>query len=78
MNARALLAEVLRRNVVISSVDTPLSDVEGWDSLKGVRLILRLEEIVGRELSEGDIESIQSVADVDRVLSLGMKVHGGA
>ena len=38
-------------------------------SLKGVLwLVLRLEEIVGRELSEHDIEKLQSVEDVDQFL----------
>jgi len=46
----------------------PLAELEGWDSLKGVRLVLRLEEIIGRELSEDDIERLQSVHDVERLL----------
>jgi acyl carrier protein len=45
-----------------------LADIDGWDSLKGVRLVLRLEEVVGRELSEDDIEKLQSVEDIDRLL----------
>jgi acyl carrier protein len=45
-----------------------LGDIQGWDSLKGVRPVLRLEETVGRELSEDDIEKLQSVEDVDRLL----------
>jgi acyl carrier protein len=71
VDARALIAEVLRRDAAIASDETPITNVEGWDSLKGVRLILRIEEIVGRELSEEDIEGIQSVADVDRILKSG-------
>jgi acyl carrier protein len=68
MHARELIAEVLRSDVSISSDDLLLAHIEGWDSLKGVRLVLRLEEIVGRELSEGDIEKLQSVEDVDQFL----------
>jgi acyl carrier protein len=68
MDARELIAEVIRKNPLIPSNDTLLAHIEGWDSLKGVRLVLRLEEIVGRELSEDDIEKLQSVEDVDRVL----------
>jgi acyl carrier protein len=71
MNARSLIAEILRREVVISSDNTSLVDVDGWDSLKSVRLVLRLEEIAGRELSEGDIEGIQFVGDIDRILKSG-------
>jgi acyl carrier protein len=68
MNARKLIAEVLRTSTMIPPDDVLLAQIEGWDSLKGVRLVLRLEEIVGRELSEEDIEKLQSVEDVDRLL----------
>ncbi len=68
MHARELIAEVLRTNVSIPPDNILLAQIEGWDSLKGVRLVLRLEEIVGRELSEDDIEKLQSVEDVDQLL----------
>jgi acyl carrier protein len=70
MQARDLIAEVLRASVAIPRDDVLLANIEGWDSLKGVRLVLRLEEIVGRELSEDDIEKLQSVDDVDRLLKV--------
>lgn len=68
MDARSLIAEVLRKTDISATSDTRLADIEGWDSLKGVRLVLRLEEISGHELSEGQIESLQAVKDVDAIL----------
>jgi acyl carrier protein len=68
MHARGLISEILRTSAPIPGDDVLLAQLEGWDSLKGVRLVLRLEEIVGRELSEDDIEKLQSVGDVDRLL----------
>jgi acyl carrier protein len=68
MQATDLIAEVLRSSISIPHGDMPLAELEGWDSLKGVRLVLRLEEIIGRELSEDDIERLQSVHDVERLL----------
>lgn len=69
MQAPELIAEVLRSSdIQIPSGDALLAELDGWDSLKGVRLVLRLEEIVGRELSEDDIERLQSVGDVERLL----------
>jgi acyl carrier protein len=68
MHARELIAEVLRTNGLIPGGDVLLAQIEGWDSLKGVRLVLRLQELLGRELSEDDIEKLQSVEDVDRLL----------
>jgi acyl carrier protein len=71
MQATGLIAEVLRSSISIPHGDMPLAELEGWDSLKGVRLVLRLEEIIGRELSEDDIERLQSVHDVERLLKAG-------
>ena len=68
MHARELITEILRSNASIPSGDILLARIEGWDSLKGVRLVLRLEERLGRELSEDEIEKLQSVEDVDRLL----------
>jgi acyl carrier protein len=68
MHARELIAQVLRSETPVPSGDTLLAEIDGWDSLKGVRLVLRLEEIVGRELTEIDIEKLQCVDDVDRLL----------
>jgi acyl carrier protein len=68
MHARELIAEVLRGKAPVPAGDVLLAQIDGWDSLKGVRLVLRLEEIVGRELTENDIEKLQSVEDVDRLL----------
>jgi hypothetical protein len=68
MNAQMLIAEIVRRPAVADVAGTPLAEIEGWDSLKGVRLVLRMQELVGRELSEDEIAGLHSVADVDRIL----------
>jgi acyl carrier protein len=71
MDARALVAQIVGKNPVTCADNTLLADIDGWDSLKGVRLVLRLEEVVGRQLSEGDIEGLQSLGDVERLLKSG-------
>jgi acyl carrier protein len=68
MDARMLIVEIVRKADLIEPSGTLLADLDGWDSLKGVRLVLRLQEIVGRELSEDDIVGLQSIADVERIL----------
>ena len=67
MDAQALISEILRREISASG-ETLLTDIDGWDSLKGVRLMLRLEEEVKRELSESELEGISCVEDVSRIL----------
>jgi acyl carrier protein len=71
MDARVLVAEIARKTNLTCSNDTLLADVDGWDSLKGVRLVLRLQEVVGRELSENEIGGLHSIGDVERLLQLG-------
>jgi acyl carrier protein len=71
MDARVLITEVVRKSAITCSDNTLLSEIDGWDSLKGVRLVLRLEEMLGRQLSEDDIERLQCVADVERLLKSG-------
>lgn len=62
INARARLdSRNLPTSVTVPPGDGLLAHLEGWDSLKSVRLVLRLEEIVGHELSEDDIEKLQSI-----------------
>jgi acyl carrier protein len=68
MDARMLVAEIVRKVNLLEPHDTLLAEIDGWDSLKGVRLVLRLQEIIGRELSEDDIVALQSIADVERIL----------
>lgn len=72
MDARVLVAEIVRKANLACSSDTLLGDIDGWDSLKGVRLILRLQELIGRDLSEDEIEGLQSIGDVERFLQLSV------
>jgi len=69
MNARELIAEITRRTV--SGDDTTLlHNVDGWDSLKGVQLVLRIEQSIGRHLTENELERLQSIQDVDALLKI--------
>jgi acyl carrier protein len=63
-----LLSDVLQQPApgVVSS--TVLGDIPGWDSIVMVRLMLVLEERLGREMTESEIEAVVTVADVMRLL----------
>jgi acyl carrier protein len=47
---------------------TPLRDIEGWDSLKHVLLVVGLEQKLSTKLTAEEIEGIVTLADVARVL----------
>lgn len=49
---------------------TPLRDIEGWDSLKHVQLIVRLEGMLDGKLTAEEIQGIVTLGDVARVLRL--------
>lgn len=70
MNARQLLSEIVRCEPD-PPADTPLQNLEGWDSIIGVRLVLRLEGILGRELGEDEIDRLHTVGDVENILKTG-------
>ncbi|MBL6612996.1 MAG: acyl carrier protein [Reyranella sp.] len=70
MDARSLIAEITRTDLSAQSDATPLMDLENWDSLRTVKLVLRLEQITGRTLDEVDIEGLKTVGDVARLLEV--------
>jgi acyl carrier protein len=63
-----VLAGVLMCDVESLPPSTPLSDVEGWDSLKHVMLVVGLETNFGVSLSADEIKSMVTLADVGRIL----------
>ena len=68
MEARLLIAEILKADNAILAPATPLSEIAGWDSLKMVRLVMRIEETIQRELNESELERLCTVSDVAQLL----------
>ena len=52
----------------LPSESTPLRDIEGWDSLKHVLLVVGLENRLNAKLTADEIQGIITVDDVGRVL----------
>ncbi len=48
--------------------DTVRSDIESWDSMTQLSLVLNLEEAFGHSFSMEEIESIKGVKDILRIL----------
>jgi acyl carrier protein len=66
---KELLAEILMVDFEsVPSSSTPLRDMEGWDSLKHVMLVLGLEERFAVKLSAEEIKAMIAVEDIERVL----------
>jgi acyl carrier protein len=69
LNINDLLSDVMKRPAPSVAPSTALADIPGWDSVIMVRLMLSLEEKLGRELAESEIEAVVTVADVKRLIS---------
>jgi acyl carrier protein len=67
--ARSVLAQAL--NVAVEKVDESarIGELESWDSLGHMRLVLEIEKVLGRELSTGEIVELGSLADVEKLLA---------
>lgn len=71
MSAIDLLSGIMQRPVAPLPSSTALAEIPGWDSIMMVRLMLSLEERLGRELTEGEIEGVATIAHVERLMSPG-------
>jgi acyl carrier protein len=66
-DARALLAVVFGLDAVDIPADAGLESYSRWDSLAHMRIVLYLEEVIGRPL---ETEEILEVMDMDSIQQL--------
>ena len=63
-----LLSDVLQMPSSEITDDLTMKDVEAWDSLKHMELIVALEQSFEMQLSFDEIVAMQSVREIKRVL----------
>ena len=63
-----LVAEVLQVPPATITDELTMQDIDVWDSLRHMELIVSLEETFGLQLSFEEIVTMQSVANIKRVL----------
>ena len=63
-----VLSEVLQMPVTAITEDLTMKDVDAWDSLKHMELIVALEQSFDIQLSFDEIVAMQSVSQIKRVL----------
>ena len=63
-----LLAEVLQMNAAAITDDLAMKDVDAWDSLKHMELVVSLEQAFDTQLTFDEIVAMQSVSEIKRVL----------
>jgi acyl carrier protein len=67
--ARNLLADAIGAEVATVPEDAQIGQFERWDSLVHIRLLLSLEERIGRLLDPDEAVRIESLRDVARLLN---------
>lgn len=67
-NIENLLAKVLQISPTEITNALAMKDLEVWDSLKHMELIVSVEETFGIELSFDDIVAMQNVREIKRIL----------
>lgn len=60
----ALIEEVLDAEEGSLTVETPLEDVESWDSITMLSLIAMLDEEFDRSISGKELKALKTVADI--------------
>ena len=63
-----LVAEVLQIPAATITNDLAMKDLDAWDSLKHMELVISLEQSFGLELTFDEIIRMQSVGEIKRVL----------
>lgn len=69
---RALLADVLDVSIAEVPSDASIDGYPAWDSLAHMRLVARVEQILGRDLSTEEMLALDSLAALDAILPRNM------
>jgi len=67
--AKKLLAEAANCDSVMIPDDVRIGKFERWDSLAHLRLVLAIEQKIGRQLDPDEAIRIESLADVVALLA---------
>ena len=69
VTARDLLAAALRVDVTTLPENPTPETIADWDSMVYAEIIMALEDEIGRELDSEEIVSVDSLADIQAILT---------
>jgi acyl carrier protein len=67
-----IVAETLDLDQVVLDASTTASDIEGWDSLANVQIIVAIEKQFGIRFRTGDIAAIKNVGELVARIASGI------
>jgi len=68
-----IFQDVFMRDDLKLTPEMTAKDVKGWDSFKQIEIIMATEERFGIQLNTREIDSLQNVGDLARVVVLKQK-----
>ena len=68
MKVMKLVADILKMHIEEISDDLSMKDVEVWNSLKHMELVVSIEEVFGIELTFDEIVAMLTVRGIKEVL----------
>ena len=74
--AKVILAEALNRAPGEIGADAAIGETQGWDSLAHLRLLLAIEEKLGKDLPGTLVVSIKTIEDVQSLIDTGSLPDG--
>lgn len=66
-----VVRDELDDDAIVLTSDTKASDVDGWDSLAHVRIVIAIESEFGLRFDTSDITSLKNVGDLVRLVEGG-------
>jgi acyl carrier protein len=65
---QSIMADTFDDDDLTVTADTTAADVEDWDSLSHIRLVVAIEREFGIKFSNAEIEGLQNVGDLVRAI----------
>ena len=62
-----IVREELDSDAIVLTAESTPSDVEGWDSLAHVAIVIAVQKRIGRRFTTHQIEGLESVGDLVRL-----------
>lgn len=66
---REIMADIFDEDDLAITPETTAADVEEWDSLSHIRLIVAIERSIGIKFANAEIEGLRNVGDLLKAIS---------
>lgn len=68
-DVRGIIRELLKQDELELAEDTTAADVDGWDSLSNIRIVIAIEKHFGIKFTAKEIQTYQDVGEFCRAIA---------